>query len=186
MDILKVIKKDHDEALSLIKKMEPKAEKETAELRRMAKTLATEVILHAKSEEQALYEACEKYNKNLKEFSNEGYIEHQLIAATLKKLVKIKADADGEFKAYLAVIKELIEHHGREEEEKTMFPKFRRAFDDEQRAIMGDFMEEYKEQLRPKIESLLKKPSYKPAQLKLNRHKFAADRVGIDSSEMVH
>lgn len=154
MDILKLIEKDHKNVKKIIKQLEPLADKPTHEAEKLTQELFIELLLHAKSEEKALYLMCEKENEKFRDFALEGFIEHKLIEDTLKKLLSIKPGGNGEFKALLTVTKELVEHHAEEEEEEEMFPKLRRNFSDEERAEMGQNMLEAKEILRPRIEAM--------------------------------
>ncbi len=150
-DILLIIKKDHQNVKKLIGKLAKIAEKPSKEVPKDATRLAFELMLHAKAEEIALYEACETYNLKFRDFVLEGYHEHALLEDMLKKLLVTMPDKNGEFKAVLTVIKELVEHHAEEEEEKEMFPKIRKAFSLQQRQEMGRMMQKQKIVLKPQI-----------------------------------
>jgi hypothetical protein len=154
MDIRDIIREDHDEALALIEKLDKMAEKPpTAESQDMTRKLVTAVKLHAKSEEAGLYVALETARKDLREFSLEGYNEHECLDLMLDKLLTLQMGEDGEYKATLTVVKELIEHHGKEEEEGEIFPKLGKAFTADELMGFGAMMVEEKERLRPQIEA---------------------------------
>jgi hypothetical protein len=158
MDILKLIETDHDEALELIERLEDMADEPSSEAEKLAMELATAILLHAKSEEKALYSKCMEEGEehdDLKDFALESYIEHELLDITLQKFLAVKPGGNGQFKAHLFVLKDLIKHHGKEEEEQEMFPKFRTIFSEQDRAEMGEQMMQFKEQIRPQIEKSL-------------------------------
>ena len=90
---------------------------------------------------------CEKKNLILRDFVLEGKIEHSLIDKMLKKLDSTLPGEDGNFKAALSVIKELLEHHVLQDEEEKLFPQIREAFTEEERNEMGKFLDEYKKKL---------------------------------------
>lgn len=147
-DLLKLIKADHDTVFDLIEQLEKKTESASHDTAHLVQELVRDVAVHARAEEQVLYEACRKQGLKLRDFALEGWNEHALLEVQLTKLMKTKPGRDGEFKAALAVVKELIEHHAREEEEKEMFPKFRRAFTKTQLKTMGTRFARIKEDLR--------------------------------------
>lgn len=165
MDILKLIEKDHGNVMDMVKKLEKMTDQPSGEADRLVHDLTVELLLHAKSEEQALYEICEGSNEDFKDFALEGFIEHGLVEDMLQKLMMIKPGGNGEFKAHLVVLKELLEHHAEEEEEQEMFPKFRKTFSEEERHEMGINMTEAKHQLRPQIENQVAKMSKKSVKI---------------------
>lgn len=156
-DILSIIKEDHRNIKKLIGNLEKISQKSTKDVPKMATKLAFELMLHAKSEEKALYEACEKYNLKFRDFVLESYHEHALIENMLTKLLETTPNKNGEFKAILAVIKDLVEHHAIEEEEKEMFPKIRKAFSAKLRHEIGSIMKKQKIILKPEILAHTKK-----------------------------
>ncbi len=77
---------------------------------------------------------------------------------------------DGNYKAALSVVKELLEHHGKEEEEKELFPKLRKTYKSDELQEMGREFESLKEEIRPKIRMKLSGPTLKSA------HTFSGSR----------
>lgn len=146
--ILELIRKDHDEAVSLINALAKVAEKEPSErtLSQIGK-LVKAVKLHSKAEEAALYTVLATERKAFRDFQLEGHIEHDLLDSTLDRLAALAPGPDGEFKAALTVCKELIQHHGREEEEKDLFPKLKKAFSRDELVAMGENMKAEKKRL---------------------------------------
>ncbi len=158
MSILTLIKKDHDEAMRMIKRLEKMAEKPTAATWKQVMTLVEEVLLHSKAEEKVLYGAMRRKSEDFRDFTLEGEIEHKLLESTLKRLLKVKPGKDGRFKAALSVVKELLEHHGKEEEEKEYFPKIRKAYKAAELQSMGQQFKDLKEELRPSIQLNIRQP----------------------------
>jgi hemerythrin superfamily protein len=161
MNILQLIKEDHDEAMRMIEDLEKKTEKDTKATWNLTQTLVEEVLLHAKTEEKVLYSSMREKNEDFRDFTLEGDIEHKLLESTLKRLLKIKPGKDGRFKATLTVVKELLKHHGKEEEEKEYFPKIRKAYKTAELVEMGEEFKTMKEKLRPSIETKIRRPPMK-------------------------
>ena len=113
-----------------------------------------ELLLHAKTEQIALYSEIAGLRDDYKDFAMEGKIEHKLIEVTLRKLVK-HAESDDDFKACVSVIKDLLEHHAQEEEEDELFPKLRETIELSRRVEMGENMMKLKEKFRGDVERLV-------------------------------
>jgi hemerythrin superfamily protein len=159
MDVLMVMKKDHDKAFELIEKLEDLTEEPSGESLELTRQLVLEVLVHAQSEEKALYQMCElSGGAQLRNFSLEGRIEHSLVEETLRRLLSLAPGEDGEFKAALKVAKELLYHHARQEEEKKIFPLVKKYFTSDERHQMGETMLAARERLRPRMEALLTIP----------------------------
>lgn len=151
MNILELIKEDHEEAMKLIKRLEKMTDTANKTSWKLTLELVEEVLLHAKTEEKVLYTAMKKKNEDFRDFTLEGDIEHKLLESTLKRLLKVRPGKDGHFKAALSVVKELLEHHGKEEEEKEYFPKIKKAYKSSELEEMGKKFKTVKEELRPSI-----------------------------------
>lgn len=149
MDILEVMKQDHDEALELIERLLELSTREEAagEIDVGVAELRSAIETHARAEEHALYEPCERQVKAIREAVLEGYHEHALLDAMLARLTQLSPGDDGELKAALRVVRELLEHHGRVQEEGKLFPRLRRAFPKAEREAMGREMEAEKARL---------------------------------------
>lgn len=163
MNILELIKADHDEAMKMVKRLEKLTEKPTKSTWNLTKELVQEVLLHAKTEEKVLYQTMKDKNESFRDFTLEGELEHKLLESTLMRLLKVRPGKDGHYKAALSVVKELLEHHGKEEEEKELFPKLRKAYKASQLREMGVEFETAKEEIRPKIMMKLSGPTLKSA-----------------------
>lgn len=113
-DILDTLQTEHDDVQDLLLRL---TESDNA---RDQKSLVTQIkkalVPHTKAEEKVVYDAVLALKgKEAKIEGMEGYIEHGLADQTLKKLDKLNANTP-EFKATAKVLKELVEHHVKEEE----------------------------------------------------------------------
>ncbi|MES2526997.1 MAG: hemerythrin domain-containing protein [Bdellovibrionota bacterium] len=163
MTILDLIKEDHDGAMEIIKRLEKMTEKPSKRAWDLTKELVEEVLLHAKTEEKVLYSAMKAKNISFRDFTLEGEIEHKLLESCLMGLLKVRPGEDGKYKAALSVVKELLEHHGKEEEEKELFPKLRKSYKRAELEEMGVEFKAMKKEIRPKIMLKLSGPRLKGA-----------------------
>jgi hemerythrin superfamily protein len=137
-DILDTLQTEHDDVQDLLERL---TESDNA---RDQKSLVAQIkkalVPHTKAEEKVVYDAVLALKgKEAKIEGNEGYIEHGLASQTLKKLDTLTANSP-EFKAAAKVLKELVEHHVREEES-DIWAQVKENFSDEQRERMNrDFL----------------------------------------------
>jgi len=146
LDIRNVLRRDHELVARLLHSMAERAANKDPAVLDLADELRAELLLHTKSEEQVLYEACKRHGKDLREFAQEGYREHECIEHLLNRMVTEQPGRDGELKATVCVLKEIVDHHVREEEG-DLFPKLASEFSDDQLAQMGKRMESLKERI---------------------------------------
>jgi hemerythrin superfamily protein len=133
-DILETLQAEHDEVQELLGKL---VDSDAArEQKALVAKIKQALIPHTKAEERVVYDAVLALRgRDAKIDGNEGYIEHGLADATLKKLDKLTANTP-EFKAAAKVLKELIDHHV-EEEERNIWAQVKENFSDEQREQMN-------------------------------------------------
>lgn len=114
-DLLDTLKHEHDEVKGLLADL---ADAEgSAQRKSLVKKIELALVPHAKAEQKILYEAIIALkDKDAQEDGHEGFIEHDLAAKTLKKLGSIANAASPQHKAAGKVLKELLEHHIKEEE----------------------------------------------------------------------
>lgn len=134
-EIRDVLKQDHEEILSLARDM---AEARTAE-KRMSyfSSLKPFLTAHARGEEAVVYVPMTKAKvAEARDLGNEGFVEHSLVDVLMERMsMPGFAGTDG-WKAHATVVKELLEHHIKEEEG-DMFPALGKDFSDEQRDKMA-------------------------------------------------
>jgi hemerythrin superfamily protein len=146
MDILDKLKKEHDEVKALLKQM---VESEKApERTQLLKKVKAALVPHTRAEEKVVYNpVLALKDKDAKVDGNEGYFEHAHADMALKKLGTIKPASSPEFTAAAKVLKELVEHHVREEE-KNIWEDVKDNFDDDERIEMNRQFEAAKKKVR--------------------------------------
>ena len=114
-DILDTLKKEHGEVKDLLEKL---SGAETAAKRRtLVRKIKAALVPHTKAEEKVVYNAVIALrDKGAQMDGHEGYLEHEWAAKTLQRLESITNAASPEHKAAGKVLKELVEHHIKEEE----------------------------------------------------------------------
>ncbi len=143
MDILQSIKKDHQEVKDIFQKLtesENSREQDFSDLRK-------ELIPHMKAEESLFYSKL--MDDDSKEATLEGIEEHRAAQSVLKELEKTSMK-DERWPAKLKVLKEMIEHHIKEEESK-IFKLARAHLEKNEIKELGDKFETRKEEIRQKL-----------------------------------
>ncbi len=154
MDIIDLIVADHDAVFALIHEMEESLEPESfrrVTAKKQGHAIVTELQIHARAEELSLYasllalkDAPAKVREHLDHKGREGVFEHKAIddaGARLIKLVDNEASERVDIIAQLTVLKEILEHHARKEEEKDLLPEVKKLFSKTDREAMGGEME---------------------------------------------
>jgi hypothetical protein len=146
MDILDKLKKEHDEVKSLL------ADLQKADAASERKTLVGKIKLalvpHTKAEEKVVYDAVLALkDKDAQIDGHEGYLEHEWASKTLDRLGKITNATSPEHKATAKVLKELVEHHIKEEED-NVWDDIRGNFSDDERIQMNADFEAAKKKVR--------------------------------------
>jgi len=146
MDILDKLKQEHDEVKEMLGKLvdSEKAAERTALLKKIKAAL----VPHVRAEEKVVYDAIiARKDKDSKIDGNEGYFEHAHADMALKKLGTIKPATSPEFTAAAKVLKELVEHHVKEEES-NVWRDVRKAFDSDDRIEMNRKFEAAKKKVK--------------------------------------
>lgn len=143
MDILTILKKDHNTVKKIIKDL-LNAKTDTKKFLNLLEELEKEIIAHARAEEKTIYQEL-LGNKSTESLVLESETEHELVEHLLSKLKRIdEQEEDSLWKATLIVLKESLEHHI-EEEESEMFSKCRKMFSKEDLNKFGENFIEAKE-----------------------------------------
>lgn len=114
-DVLETLKKEHDEVKTLL------AELQTADTgaqrNRLVQQIKMALVPHTKAEEKVVYDrVIGLRDKDAQTDGHEGYLEHELASKTLQRLDSMGASTSAEHRAVAKVLKELVEHHIKEEE----------------------------------------------------------------------
>jgi len=112
-----------------------KLEKGKSDPKPVLEELANSLAAHMAIEQDIFYPAIKEVDSDL---VNESFEEHALAEVALKRLLATDPE-DEAFDARVTALKELIEHHVKEEEEE-LFPEVQKALGDEVLAKLGKVM----------------------------------------------
>lgn len=142
MKATNLLKRQHRQAERLFRQIQrSKDESERVEL---VSELATALSAHMAIEEQIFYPAAQQVLSGKKALMGEtAYLEHMNAKTALQNLL---GEGPMSFEARLKVLKELVEHHVKEEEEQ-LFPELEALIDETEMKSMGTRMRETFEQM---------------------------------------
>lgn len=143
--ILQDLHDDHQEVSGLIDQMlkTDDAKERTA----IFKELMTKLLAHAHAEQNVLYKKMEKSeDEETRSFAFEGDNEHLIVEQQFKHMSRARNKSSEQWTAQATVLRELINHHLKEEEG-TGFTCARREFDSEQLEKLGEQFRRQKEKL---------------------------------------
>jgi hemerythrin superfamily protein len=143
--ILQDLHQDHEEVSGLIEQC---LKTETsAERNQIFKEIMSMLIAHSEAEQQVLYKKMQKSDdEKARSFVFEGINEHQIVEQQLQQMARTRNKASEQWTAQLTVLKELVNHHVKEEES-TGFSCARSEFDREQLEKFGEQFRRQKEKL---------------------------------------
>ena len=139
MDALSLLKKDHDLVKDIFKKIEGTDDQE--EKTSLFEQFMDEISVHERIEEEIFYPALQKL-PNAKEDVMEAFEEHHVVDMIVTEM-DVETD-DEKWDAKFTVMKENVEHHIKDEEEK-LFPKAEKLLGDEKLGKLGVQMADLKE-----------------------------------------
>ncbi len=143
MDAIELLKQDHRMVEETFKQFEEAGERATSKRRTLVEKLTTALVPHMGVEEQHFYPlARERLGGEGKHLVLESFEEHHLVKVLLKELATLSAD-DERYEAKVTVLKEVVMHHVKEEEEE-IFPKVAKATSREELADLGELLEKRK------------------------------------------
>lgn len=147
-DVRSVLHRDHEQFRSLTEQMagDESKQKRLSAFERLKPFLAA----HARAEEQAVYNPllALRGSPDSRAMGNEGFVEHSLVDVLLERLSKTELAGTEAWKAHAEVLKEILEHHIKEEE-REMFEELGEHFTDDERIAMGaDFSARMEKSLR--------------------------------------
>jgi hemerythrin-like domain-containing protein len=135
VDILETLKEEHEEVAALLQKLVDG--KSTAERKSLLKKIKAALVPHVRAEEKVLYDAILKVkDKQANQDGEEGYMEHGLADKMLATLGKITNTTLPKFGAAAKVLKELAEHHVKEEEN-AVWSDAKKHFSSDERKLMN-------------------------------------------------
>jgi len=142
---ISMLKSDHATVKRLLRELDATSERAIKERERLVNQIEREVKMHSQIEEEVFYPAFKAAaeKSDAEDLFYEATEEHHLVDIELPSL-KAANPKSPEFGAKAKVLKDLLEHHIREEEGQ-MFVKARQLFDDDQLRQLGDLMQARKD-----------------------------------------
>jgi hemerythrin superfamily protein len=154
-----MLKADHVAVKRLLRELVETGDRAAKQRENLAARIERELKMHAQLEEEIFYPAFKAAAKGTEaeDLFFEASEEHHLADIVLPALMAANPKSR-EFAAKAKVLKDLIEHHIKEEEGQ-MFARARELFDDDQLRELGEMMEER----RASIEAMWDNPLLRPA-----------------------
>lgn len=145
-DAIQMLKEDHKKVKQLLEDLTSGSGDKKATLKKIEKEIQT----HTHLEEAIFYPA---YRKELdtnegKDLVEESLEEHHLVDKIMEDLNGLKVDS-AEFRGRSTVLKEMLEHHIKDEE-KEMFPKAEKQISKTKLEALGKKMKQEKQEFEPK------------------------------------
>lgn len=147
MDALKVLKEDHKKVKTLFGEVEALGDRAVSQRKKLFQQIDRELTIHAKVEETVFYPAFRRRANNGEEREEvlEAYEEHNIVKTIIGELEDLDPK-DETYKPKLNVLKELVEHHVKEEEG-PMFKMARELFEKDELEELGERIVTAKEEL---------------------------------------
>jgi hemerythrin superfamily protein len=134
-DILDTLKKEHNEVKELLANLQDA--QTSAQRHGLVRQITAALVPHSVAEEKVVYEAVIALSDQQAQMDGyEGVLEHKWAAKTLERLAAIDNATSSEHKATAKVLKELVEHHIKEEEH-NIWRDVRKHCSDDERARMN-------------------------------------------------
>jgi hemerythrin superfamily protein len=145
-DVLSLLHHDHETVGAMIDEI-PDCEPGDERLRKLARSMADALTVHAKIEEDLFYPELRDRSEDGEQLTDvfEAYTEHGVIKHLLA-LLKSEKGPDEKFKAELQVLGESVKHHVKEEES-TIFKLARKFMTREELEECGEEMSREKARL---------------------------------------
>jgi hemerythrin-like domain-containing protein len=142
-----MLKSDHVKVKRLLRELDETSERATKQREKLVGEIERELKIHSQLEEELFYPTFKKVAEDTEaeDLFYEATEEHHVVDMVLPEL-KASSTKSPEFGAKAKVLKELVEHHVREEEGE-MFAQARRMMSDEQLRELGEAMAARKETL---------------------------------------
>ena len=153
-----MLKSDHASVKKLLRQLSETTERAIKQRENLAARIERELKMHAQIEEEVFYPAFKAAARGTEaeDLFYEAAEEHHVVDMVLPALMAARTGSH-EFSAKAKVLKDLIEHHIKEEE-KEMFPQARALFTDEQLRELGDMMQARRDAIEAMWDSPLLRP----------------------------
>ena len=145
MDAIALLKDDHSKVKSLLAEYFELPAAQPERKRALAEKILQELLVHERIEEEIFYPAFKATGKDAREETEHAKEEHELVDSLVNQLMEISVD-DERFDATFAVLRENVEHHIKDEEEK-MLPAAQKHMGTSRLQALGRDMMTYKDEL---------------------------------------
>ncbi len=160
-DILKTLKKEHDEVNALLEELNNTTERAEKGRPELLKKIKAALLPHALWEEKVLYpEFKKRADRDGLQTHAEAVQEHRAVELRVLPDLEAASPTSPEFAGRAKVLGEFVEHHAKEEE-KTMFAMARKLFSAEERADLDAQYAQWK--ASPQLNEALAQASEKAA-----------------------
>lgn len=169
-----MLKSDHATVKRLLRELAGTGDRAAKQRETLVEQIERELKMHAQLEEEIFYPAFQAAarGKEAEDLFYEAAEEHHIVDMVLPAL-KAANPKSKEFKAKATVLKELVEHHIKDEETE-MFAEARKLLDDDQLRELGDMMQAR----RDTIEKMWDNPLLRPVKkLQSVAHKMLPTKV---------
>lgn len=143
MNVYEMLRKDHERVREIFAQLERTTESDDSRRENLFTTLYRELDVHSQAEEKFLYSRL-KGEDETRELVLEALDEHKEVKKSLDELESMDKGS-AEWTARLRTLRESVEHHV-EEEENELFPRARKALDEEEAAGIAEDIEAFKEE----------------------------------------
>lgn len=169
-----MLKSDHAMIKRLMRELGETSERATKQRETLVQQIEQVVKMHAQIEEEVFYPAFKARTRNTEEedLFYEAAEEHHVVDMVLPAL-KAANPKSHEFTAKAKVLKDLLEHHIKEEETQ-MFAHARQVFSEDQLRELGDLMQARKDSAEAMWDNPLLRPVKK---LQSAAHKLLPTKV---------
>jgi iron-sulfur cluster repair protein YtfE (RIC family) len=147
VDALKVLKQDHQKVKTLFGEVESLGDRANAQRKKLFQQIDEELTVHSQIEEKIFYPEFRRHAQDSEEKEEvlEAYEEHNIVKNLIHELEDLDPK-DETYKPKLEVLKELVEHHVKEEEG-TMFKMAREMFEKDELDELGERLMQAKEDM---------------------------------------
>jgi len=144
-DAIQLLENQHREVEALFKQLEETSDRAYRARTTIFEEIANKLTNHAKIEEKIFYPEGKEVEEDM---TLEAYEEHDVMKHMIAKIRRTEAN-DETYMAKVTVLKEVVEHHVKEEENEY-FPKIREEFEAEFLKELGQEMQAAFEKLEAK------------------------------------
>lgn len=138
MDVYSAIKRQHDTARETLEQLGDSTTRAEKTRKQLFDTFKRDLWAHNKVEEAVFYAELRKH-ASIRDDALEAFAEHHMVNSMLEELETTPVTSDN-WTAKFSALKELLEHH-MEEEEQKIFDMAREIFSDQQATDLGKKLE---------------------------------------------